>query len=132
MRTRKYLALACGIIAEVALTSSCFSERTTVTGVDAGSCNVQLPSEAFGSSVVIIRNFAFSPSQLHIKAGTKVTWVNCGAPGSEAHTSTADAGSWRSPVLAAGATFTTQPIAAGSYAYHCELHPSMKGSVTVE
>jgi plastocyanin len=112
--------------------AACVSERTSVTGVDANACNVTLPSTSFGSAVVVIRDFAFSPAQVHIRPGTKVTWVNCGAAGADSHTSTADAGKWTSPLLAPGATYTTDFAAAGTFTYHCEPHPGMKGSVIVE
>ncbi|MEO7368936.1 MAG: plastocyanin/azurin family copper-binding protein, partial [Gemmatimonadaceae bacterium] len=120
--------LSAGVIALV----SCVSERTTVTGVDANACDVQLPVSAFGSTVVVIRDFAFSPSQIRIRPGTRVTWVNCGAAGSDSHTSTADGAKWSSPLLAPGTTFTTDFAAAGTFAYHCEPHPGMRGSVIVE
>lgn len=111
---------------------ACFSERTTIVGTDASSCNIPLPADAFGSAVVVIRDFAFSPAQLRVRPGTKVTWVNCGTPGSDSHTSTADAGKWRSPLLAPGTTFTAEFATTGSFTYHCEPHPGMTGGVTVE
>jgi plastocyanin len=112
--------------------AACVSDRTTVTGVDASACNLQLPSDAFGSAVVVIRNFTFSPAQVHVAVGQKVTWVNCEAPGADSHTSTSDARKWASPVLASGAAFSTDFTSAGTFSYHCEIHPGMTGSVVVE
>lgn len=100
--------------------------------MDLAACTAQLPSAAFGSTIVIIRNFAFAPEQVRVRPGTKVTWVNCGAPATDSHTSTADAGSWTSPLLAPGATFTQEFAIAGAFAYHCQPHPTMRGTVTVE
>ena len=111
---------------------ACFSDRTSGPAVDLEGCNVELPSEAFGSSIVVIRDFAFTPALVTVKPGSKVTWVNCETPGSESHTSTADAGAWNSPLLAPGATFTRQFDAVGPFAYHCTPHPGMTGSVRVE
>ena len=110
----------------------CLSERVSEPGASLEGCTTELPPEAFGSTIVIIRDFAFSPAQVRVRPGTRVTWVNCGAVGSEAHTSTADANSWNSPLLAAGATYTREFAAAGAFAYHCQPHPGMKGTVTVE
>ena len=123
--------LAAALLAGAALLS-CVSERPTGAGPDLAGCDVTLPSEAFGSTIVVIRNFAFTPAQVRVRPGTKVTWVNCGAAGSDSHTSTADAGVWSSPLLAPGTNFTQQFGAAGAYPYHCEPHPSMTGTVTVE
>ena len=125
-----------GIGASLALTIAgvwgCVSERASGPPVDLASCTANLPSEAFGSTIVIIRNFAFTPADVKVPAGTKVTWVNCGAPGTDSHTSTADAGAWDSPLLAPGATFTQAYPTVGVFPYHCIPHPGMLGTVTVE
>ena len=122
--------LAAGLAA--ALMVACMSERTAGPPADQSACGVQLPSEAFGSTVVVIRDFAFTPARVRVHPGATVTWVNCGETGSDSHTSTADAGAWSSPLIAPGTTFTRDFGAAGSFAYHCEPHPGMTGSVTVE
>jgi plastocyanin len=125
-----------GFGALVALTiagiAGCVSERASGPGVDLAACSANLPSEAFGSTIVIIRDFAFTPAAVHVRPGTRVTWVNCGAVGTDAHTSTADAGSWSSPLLAPGETFTQDFATLGAFAYHCVPHPGMTGTVTVE
>lgn len=112
--------------------AGCVSERSSGPGVDLEGCNVDLPPEAFGSTIVVIRDFRFSPAQVSVASGAKVTWVNCEPAGSESHTSTADAGAWGSPLLAAGSTFTRQFDSIGAYPYHCEPHPAMRGGVTVQ
>jgi plastocyanin len=111
---------------------SCVSERSTGTTSTAGTCGVQLPSEAFGSTIVVIRDFAFTPAVVRVRPGTKVTWVNCEPAGTDSHTSTSDADVWSSPLLATGATYTQAFSAVGSYPYHCTPHPGMRGTVTVE
>lgn len=125
-----------GFGASLALTiagvAGCVSERASGPGVDLAACDANLPSEAFGSTIVIIRDFAFNPAQVRVRPGTKVTWVNCGATGTDSHTSTADAGSWNSPLLSPGQTFTQDFAAAGAFPYHCVPHPGMLGTVTVE
>jgi plastocyanin len=47
------------------------------------------------------------------------------------HTWTADDGSWDSGSLANGASSTHTFGSAGTFAYHCAIHPSMKGTVVV-
>jgi len=109
---------------------SCVSDRTPTTAV-VSSCNVQLPAEAIGSTIVSVHDFAFTPTQVEIRPGTKVTWVNCGSASSAAHTSTSDAGAWDSGLLAPGQTYTRQFDNAGSFPFHCIPHPFMTGTVTV-
>ena len=127
------LAAGATAVVTIAALLSCVSDRATGTETpDPTGCGVELPSDAFGSTLVIIRDFAFVPAQVQVRPGTKVTWVNCGETGEPAHTSTADAGAWSSPLLAPGAVYTRQFDAAGAFAYHCEPHPSMHGTVTVQ
>ena len=129
MRSPRVAAIVLVLLAGAA---ACFSERSSGPSSSIEGCNAQLPAEAFGSTIVIIRNFAFSPASVNVRAGTKVTWVNCGPAGDEAHTSTADGGAWNSPLLAPGATYTQEFSATGSFPYHCTPHPGMKGTVTVQ
>jgi plastocyanin len=83
-----------------------------------------------GSGVdVKIKNFTFSPASLDAKVGDKVTWTN----GDDvAHTVTFDdAANGGSGSLNNGNSFEMTFDKAGTYAYHCKIHPSMKGTVTV-
>jgi len=57
-----------------------------------------------------------------------VTWTNSGtAP----HTVTADDGSFSSQSLASDGRFQHTFATAGTFAYHCAIHSSMKASVVV-
>jgi plastocyanin len=44
---------------------------------------------------------------------------------------TADDGAFRSDRLGSGATFSQTFAKAGTFAYHCAIHPGMTGTVTV-
>jgi len=66
---------------------------------------------------------------LSIKVGTTVTWTNKDAV---AHTVTSDDGtSFNSGNLANGQTLSFTFNTPGSWTYHCAIHPSMKGTITV-
>jgi len=113
--------------------AGCFSEKTTAGPLPlTGDCKV--PNTAAGTVVVLVRNFTFIPEQVTVKRGSKVTWVNCEDPGSDAHTSTSDTGVWDSPSIPVGAVFTrTFDSAPGTvFNYHCTPHPFMKGIISVE
>jgi plastocyanin/predicted lipoprotein with Yx(FWY)xxD motif len=89
------------------------------------------PSAAAGgtaASSVQIANFAFAPASLTVKVGATVTWTNAD---STTHTVTADGGSFDSGHLASGATFKHTFAKAGTYTYHCAIHASMTGTITV-
>lgn len=78
---------------------------------------------------VTIANFAFAPKTLTIKKGTKVTWTN---QDSAPHTATADDGSFDTGTLQKGDSKSITFEKAGTFAYHCTVHPNMKASITVE
>ena len=75
-----------------------------------------------------IANFAFNPASMTIKAGASLTWTNAD---STTHTVTADDGTFDSGNVASGATFSHAFATAGTFAYHCNIHSSMKGTITV-
>ena len=78
---------------------------------------------------------AYSPNPVEVSVGGGVTWSN---DDSTVHTATsgaassADAGSvFDSGVLNPGATFDFVFDKAGTFDYHCTMHPQMVGTVTV-
>ena len=77
---------------------------------------------------VSINNFAFDPQTVVVSPGQTVTWVNDAAV---PHTSTARRGRWDSGAIRPGQTFRRTFRRAGTYAYVCSIHPSMKGRVVV-
>jgi plastocyanin len=60
--------------------------------------------------------------------GTTVTWRNTD---STSHTSTSNAAGWNSGIIAPGGEFSFSFQSAGTFPYHCQIHPGMVGTVTV-
>jgi plastocyanin len=77
---------------------------------------------------VELGGFAFSPPGLEVQAGTEVTWTNHDPT---THTVSADAGEFDSGALDPGATFSATFTDSGQFTYMCQIHPTMKGKVTV-
>jgi plastocyanin len=122
-----YRLLALGVLL-LSVIAACFSERDA-TGPVEGVCSLPVGEGVPGSTLVIVRAFTFTPAELRVRAGDRVTWVNCDP---DAHTSTADGGQWSSPLLSTGDAFTQTFDAVGEYPYHCEPHPFMTARVIVE
>jgi plastocyanin len=80
-----------------------------------------------GQVAVTIKNFAF-PADIQAKVGQVITFTN---GDSAPHTATLDDGSCStgtiSPSSSDGLVFT----APGTYPFHCKIHSSMKGTITV-
>lgn len=74
-----------------------------------------------------IEGFEF-PESLTVPAGAEVTVVNADA---EPHTVTADDGGFDSGSVRDEGSFTA-PTEPGSYAYHCNVHPTMTATLVVE
>ena len=108
--------------------ASCFSQREATAPIE-GVCSFPVEEGVPGSTLVVIRGFAFGPGEVRVRAGQRVTWINCDT---DAHTTTANAGAWASPLLASGDAFTQVFGAPGEFLYHCEPHPFMTGRVIVE
>ena len=81
---------------------------------------------------VAAKDIAYSPSTLAVKAGDTVTFKNEDGP---THTFTADDKSFDSGRVAPGKSFTfvvpASATAGTTIAFHCEIHSSMKGTLTV-
>lgn len=79
---------------------------------------------------VSIKDFAFSPADITVKGGTTVTWTN---NDSTTHTVTETDGQTgpNSGNLEPGKSYTFTYATAGTFKYHCSIHSSMTGTVTV-
>ncbi|MET8956757.1 cupredoxin family copper-binding protein [Streptomyces sp. NPDC004533] len=88
------------------------------------------PAAPVNGNAVAIKNFAFSPTTLKVKAGTTVTWTN---QDTDPHTvtSTGSGGPLHSAALATHATYSYTFTKPGTYAYLCTIHPFMTGTVEV-
>ena len=80
------------------------------------------------NSAVTIADFQFTPASMQVVQGTTVTWTNTGP---STHTTTSDSGAWDSGALAPGKSFSFKFNTPGTFAFHCSIHPNMKGTITV-
>ena len=83
-------------------------------------------SGSTGAAEITIQNLAFTAKP--VKAGATVTVKNMDGT---THTVTADKGGFNVTVPGGGTATFTAPAAAGSYAFHCNIHSFMHGTLTV-
>ena len=134
---KRFIFLA---VAVIFMGAGCNATQTAVTQ-PAPQVSAPSPSDTTQKSpaantisatvAVSIQNFSFSPTSINAKKGDKIVFTN---NDSVQHTVTADGGAFSSPSLANGQSFTldTSSLAAGSYGFHCSIHPSMQGTITVQ
>ncbi len=90
----------------------------------------QTKAPAAGEAVQAkIDNFAFSPRELNVKAGSTVIWTN---KDDIPHTVTSDSKAFSSAVLDTNQTFQFTFTNAGTFPYFCKLHPRMTGVITAD
>ncbi len=128
-RQRQTALLAAGVLLLAGCSASRPEAHPSVTfgsGTSAGSASVTAPPAS--GNQVNIDGFAFAPLTLTVSAGTTVTWTN---RDEEPHTVAANDGSFRSPGMGTGATFSHAFSTAGRFDYVCSIHPMMHGTVVV-
>ena len=121
--------LTFGAIVALALVTGCGGGGSTASPTrGATQAAAAITCNASGSgTAVAIANFAFNPASADVSANGFVTWSNSDTA---THTVTFDNGP-DCGTVAGGANTTAQFSAAGSYSYHCKIHPSMKGTIVV-
>jgi plastocyanin len=106
--------------------------RAALVGVVALWSVVSLADTALAASVSIV-DAGYRPASVRIGEGESVIWTNTG---SRTHTSTQDGplSFWDTGRIAPGAFGEVDQgvlLAAGTYPYHCTIHPGMQGVVRV-
>lgn len=88
-------------------------------------------SVSAATKTIDVQNYSFTPSGPKIARGTSVSWHNLS---NSSHTATSDVpGIWNSVSIPASGTSASVTFnQAGSFLYHCAVHPStMKGKIKV-
>ena len=100
-----------------------------VVAVAAGLAALALPAVAAAETQdVSIQAAAYGPGQVSVLAGDAVAWHNASL---KQHTVTARDGSFGSPHIGLGGSYTQAFPAAGSFPYYCQIHSFMAGEVDV-
>lgn len=119
-RIRTVVALALAAFLAIAL-SGCGKDSNPADPPATADVTIEIVANAGASS--------YAPSPQVVTAGQTVSWHNADGM---THTATANGGAFNTGNIAAGAT--SAPITmstTGALGYHCALHPSMVGTLTV-
>ncbi|MFA6169656.1 MAG: plastocyanin/azurin family copper-binding protein [Candidatus Margulisiibacteriota bacterium] len=105
--------------------AGCTSQNSTYPA----TTTTTIPASA--ATAVNISGLAFSPASVIVSVDATVVWTN---NDSVSHTvsSTSGPASFDSGTFGVGGTFSHQFTIAGTYAYRCNIHPSMTGQVIVQ
>jgi plastocyanin len=93
-----------------------------------GAASAKAEAGATATVKVDIKDFKFSPQPINAKVGDVVGWTN---GDSAPHTATMDDGSCGTDNISQGATGLLVFNKAGTYTYHCSVHPAQMKDYTV-
>lgn len=116
------LATACGGSAEPAAEPA--ARAPAATAVDDDPPEGGAPARA----KVTIEDFEYEPATVTVKAGGKVTFTDADTTNHTVTFTSAEAGRGI-PNIRPGETRTIRLRRAGSFAYVCEFHPTMRGRI---
>jgi plastocyanin len=128
------LLLASLAVATLSLGAAACSDDDDADGAAPETTDTTAPSDdgggADGTAGTIVAA-DFSLTDLTVAPGAEIVLDN---QGSAPHTATADDGAFDTGQVSGGDTSdpVTAPDEPGSYAFHCEVHPSMTATLTVE
>jgi plastocyanin len=83
-------------------------------------------SAGAATTTVSVQDFSFTPARVTVGLGRTVTWVF----NPTGHTTTSNQGFWDSG-LRRSTSFVVTFRDAGTFGYHCSMHPEMTGKVRV-
>ncbi len=120
-------ARAAAVASMIAFASACGSSSPaspSPSTPSTGSANVTVTIQSNSGSN------SYNPNPVSMRVGQTIAWHNAD---SITHTATQDSGGFNTGNVAAGAT--SSPVTmntAGTFTYHCTIHPGMVGTVTVQ
>jgi len=127
MTMKKRFALMAAIASLVLVAAACSSNDTG----SSGTTTPPAASSAGGgstSTTLTMQNIAYNPTSLSVATGGTVSLDN---KDSVTHTFTVDGQNVDVTVDGGTTGSASIDIPAGSYDFHCKIHPSMTGTLTV-
>lgn len=132
MSRRSLSMIAAGAVLSLALaacgSSAASSPAAASSAAASGGGAACSESSAAGTVQAGMSGFAFAPAQITAKVGDVISFKNSD---SAAHTATLDDGTCTTGQVAGGSSDGLTFTAAGTYKFHCKIHPNMTGTITV-
>jgi plastocyanin len=94
-----------------------------------GAACATAPAGSTAAVTVTIKDFKFSPQPVQAKVGDFVAWTN--QDGTTPHSATMDTAGCDTNTINGGATAMLVFSQAGTYTYHCSIHPTQMKDYTV-
>jgi plastocyanin len=127
---RKRLAVLGAVLALGLVAAACSSDNggSTATTTPPAATGATGGGGGTGGTTLTMQNIAYDPTSLSVATGSTITLDN---KDSVTHTFTVDGQDVDVTVDGSTTGTATIDLAAGSYDFHCKIHPSMTGTLTV-
>jgi len=135
MKESKWVDFRWGVLALIAMVSMIMLGGTlasSASGPVGSSAMAKIATAGASSSSsaeVKIDNFAFTPGEVTVKAGTQVSWIN---HDDIPHTVDSTQGKFKSAGLDTDDKFQFRFTEPGEYPFYCRMHPKMTGKIIVQ
>jgi plastocyanin len=126
-----FIVVACGGTGTATVSPTTAASAPAASGGGGGAAGACAKGDAGATAAVTveIKDFAYGTDPVTAKVGEAIGWTN---GDSAPHTATLDDDSCGTDNLSQGATGVLVFSEAGTYPYHCAVHPSqMKGTITI-
>lgn len=120
----RYLFVILYVFAIISISNSCTEDTVTDPHEKPGNTDKKEP----GVNEVWIQGSAFTPETITVTSGTTITWTN---KEGIIHTVTSNNELFDSGDIKNTGTYSFKFNAAGTFSYHCKLHPTMTAKVVV-
>jgi plastocyanin len=126
---RKRLVVLGAVLAMGLVTAACSSDNGgSATTTPPAATGATGGGGGTGATTLTMQNIAYNPTSLSVATGSTITLDN---KDSVTHTFTVDGQDVDVTVDGSTTGTATIDLAAGSYDFHCKIHPSMTGTLTV-
>jgi len=130
LKTRVLATIAVSLLAVTACGSDAATSSDSMSPADTPMATDGADTSG-GAATVGLRDSRYDPTDIEIAAGDTVTFTN-NDPYDHTITSAEDAGiEFDSGEIGQDVTFEQTFDAAGTYDFFCEIHPTMRGTITV-
>ena len=122
------LPVLCAAAAALAAAGCSSKVETTTAPAENQGAPAEQPAGSKDGTTVTMRDIEFKPSNITVKVGDTVKWIN---EDSIEHDAVAENGEFKSELFGQQGTYAYKTKKAGKIAYVCSIHPGMEGSITV-
>jgi plastocyanin len=126
----KRLTLTLGLLALAAVLAACSGASAAPEGT------TQPPAGGTGDVSIVAKDIAFQQTDVAVKAGSPVTIAFDNKDGAPHNIAISDANGqsvFKGEIVSSKqVTYNVPALAAGTYTFICEVHPSMKGTITAK